>query len=136
MTGQQRLSALRWALLMVRTGAVCSCVGLSTRRLGVLSSPFRMRVSHKAQICTLTRVGLLVRIGPEGTDVVNADRLSGLWGAQTPLGLYLQENDITTLFFGGVNADQCVVNTFPSINPSRHFTDVLIHTLDLVQYSH
>lgn len=37
------------------------------------------------------------------------DRLSGLWGAQTPLGLWLQENEITTLFFGGVNADQCVV---------------------------
>lgn len=33
-----------------------------------------------------------------------------MWGAQTPMGLYLQENDITTLFFGGVNADQCVVS--------------------------
>jgi hypothetical protein len=40
------------------------------------------------------------------------DRLSGLWGAQTPLGLWLQENEITTLFFGGVNADQCVVSSF------------------------
>ena len=39
------------------------------------------------------------------------DRLSGLWGAQTPLGLWLQENEITTLFFGGVNADQCVWGT-------------------------
>ncbi|CZR56138.1 uncharacterized protein PAC_06026 [Phialocephala subalpina] len=37
------------------------------------------------------------------------DRLSGLWGAQTPLGLWLQENEITTLFFGGVNADQCIL---------------------------
>lgn len=27
------------------------------------------------------------------------------------MGLYLQENDITTLFFGGVNDDQCVVRT-------------------------
>jgi len=34
--------------------------------------------------------------------------LSGLWGAQTPLGLYLQESETTTLFFGGVNSDQCV----------------------------
>ncbi|KAL1988694.1 hypothetical protein VTN96DRAFT_8394 [Rasamsonia emersonii] len=41
-----------------------------------------------------------------------ADRLSGLWGAQTPLGLWLQENEITTLFFGGVNTDQCVWSTF------------------------
>lgn len=40
-----------------------------------------------------------------------ADRLSGLWGAQTPLGLYLQEHDITTLFLGGVNSDQCVWST-------------------------
>ena len=35
-----------------------------------------------------------------------------MWGAQTPLGLFLQENEITTLFFGGVNADQCVWSTF------------------------
>jgi nicotinamidase-related amidase len=54
---------------------------------------------------------------------MRTDRLSGLWGAQTPLGLYLQENDITTIFFGGVNADQCVVSTRPSINACRHFTD-------------
>lgn len=56
------------------------------------------------------------------------DRLSGLWGAQTPLGIWLEENQITvsrdsyglrshadktqTLFFGGVNADQCVWGTF------------------------
>lgn len=45
------------------------------------------------------------------TDVIDTDRLSGLWGAMTPLQLYLQENDITTLFFGGVNSDQCVVST-------------------------
>ena len=48
-----------------------------------------------------------------GTDYYfNKNRLSGLWGAQTPLGLWLQENGITTLFFGGVNADQC---KFPSL---------------------
>ena len=47
-----------------------------------------------------------------GTDLYfNKNRLSGLWGAQTPLGLWLQENEITTLFFGGVNADQCVWST-------------------------
>ncbi|KAI9712656.1 MAG: hypothetical protein M1820_001277 [Bogoriella megaspora] len=47
-----------------------------------------------------------------GTDLYfNKNRLSGLWGAQTPLGLWLQENEITTLFFGGVNADQCVWGT-------------------------
>ena len=48
-----------------------------------------------------------------GTDMYfHKNRLSGLWGAQTPLGLWLQENQITTLFFGGVNADQCVWSTF------------------------
>ena len=48
-----------------------------------------------------------------GTDLwFNKNRLSGLWGAQTPLGVWLQENEVSTLFFGGVNADQCVWSTF------------------------
>jgi len=42
---------------------------------------------------------------------MRTDRLSGLWGVKTPLEIYLQENDITTIFFGGVNADQCVFGT-------------------------
>jgi len=47
-----------------------------------------------------------------GTDLLfNKNRLSGLWGPQTPLGLWLQENEMSTLFFGGVNADQCVWST-------------------------
>ena len=47
-----------------------------------------------------------------GTDLwFNKNRLSGLWGPQTPLGLLVQENEISTLFFGGVNADQCVWST-------------------------
>ncbi|KAK1585998.1 isochorismatase hydrolase [Colletotrichum navitas] len=51
----------------------------------------------------------MVRGVEQGTDFYfNKNRVSGLWGAQTPLGLYLQENGITTLFFGGVNSDQCV----------------------------
>ena len=32
--------------------------------------------------------------------------MSGIWGGQSALDLYLQENGITTLFFAGVNADQ------------------------------
>ena len=39
------------------------------------------------------------------------DRLSGLWGAQTPMGLWLEDNEITTLFISGVNIDQCVFGT-------------------------
>lgn len=33
-------------------------------------------------------------------------RMSGLWGGQSALDLYLQEEGITTLLFAGVNADQ------------------------------
>ncbi|KAF9044572.1 Isochorismatase hydrolase [Hymenopellis radicata] len=48
-----------------------------------------------------------------GTDVwIHKNRMSGLWGYQTALDLYLKENGITTLFFAGVNADQCVLGTF------------------------
>lgn len=39
-------------------------------------------------------------------------RLSGLWGAQTPMGLWLEDNEMTTLFISGVNIDQCVFGTF------------------------
>ncbi|KAH7883555.1 Isochorismatase hydrolase [Phlebopus sp. FC_14] len=46
------------------------------------------------------------------TDVwIHKNRMSGLWGYQSALDLYLKENGITTLLFGGVNADQCVGGT-------------------------
>ncbi|KDQ63581.1 hypothetical protein JAAARDRAFT_53778 [Jaapia argillacea MUCL 33604] len=48
----------------------------------------------------------------EGTDVwIHKNRMSGLWGYQSALDLYLKETGITTLFFSGVNADQCVLGT-------------------------
>lgn len=37
-------------------------------------------------------------------------RMSGLWGYQSALDLYLQENGMTTLLFGGVNTDQVAYN--------------------------
>ncbi|KAJ3511406.1 hypothetical protein NLJ89_g4110 [Agrocybe chaxingu] len=37
--------------------------------------------------------------------------ISGVWGYQTALDLFLKENGITTLFFSGVNTDQCVLGT-------------------------
>ncbi|THH34004.1 hypothetical protein EUX98_g132 [Antrodiella citrinella] len=47
-----------------------------------------------------------------GTDVwIHKNRMSGLWGPQSALDLYLQEEGITTLLFAGVNADQCVLGT-------------------------
>jgi len=48
-----------------------------------------------------------------GTDFYfNKNRLSGMWGPSTPLQIFLQDNSMTTLFFGGVNIDQCVFGTF------------------------
>ncbi|KAJ7093897.1 Isochorismatase hydrolase [Mycena belliarum] len=47
-----------------------------------------------------------------GTDFYfNKNRLSGMWGSSTPMQTFLQDNMITTLFFGGVNIDQCVWGT-------------------------
>ncbi|KAJ7244771.1 Isochorismatase hydrolase [Mycena haematopus] len=47
-----------------------------------------------------------------GTDFwIHKNRMSGLWGYQSSLDLFLQENEITTLLFAGVNADQCVAGT-------------------------
>ncbi|KIM85165.1 hypothetical protein PILCRDRAFT_817152 [Piloderma croceum F 1598] len=47
-----------------------------------------------------------------GSDTwIHKNRMSGLWGYQTALDLYLQETGITTLLFAGVNADQCVLGT-------------------------
>lgn len=38
--------------------------------------------------------------------------MSGIWGSQTALDLYLQEQGITTLLFAGVNADQVCPTLF------------------------
>ncbi|KAG5352270.1 hypothetical protein C0989_003018 [Termitomyces sp. Mn162] len=47
-----------------------------------------------------------------GTDFwIHKNRISGLWGYQSALDLFLKENGITTLLFGGVNADVCVLGT-------------------------
>ncbi|KAJ8515381.1 hypothetical protein ONZ45_g7213 [Pleurotus djamor] len=47
-----------------------------------------------------------------GTDFwIHKNRMSGIWGYQSSLDLFLEENGITTLFFAGVNADQCVLGT-------------------------
>ncbi|KAI5121245.1 hypothetical protein M0805_002292 [Coniferiporia weirii] len=48
----------------------------------------------------------------QGTDIwIHKNRMSGLWGPQSSLDLYLQEEGIETLLFSGVNADQCVLGT-------------------------
>lgn len=47
-----------------------------------------------------------------GTDVwIHKNRMSGLWGVSTLLQTYLEAEGIRTLFFTGVNTDQCVLGT-------------------------
>ncbi|GJJ06864.1 hypothetical protein Clacol_001060 [Clathrus columnatus] len=47
-----------------------------------------------------------------GSDVwMHKNRMGGLWGPGTALDLYLKEEGIKTLFFAGVNTDQCVLGT-------------------------
>ncbi|CAF1074856.1 unnamed protein product [Rotaria sordida] len=40
------------------------------------------------------------------------NRTSGLWAHESPLLSYLHDNKLITLFFAGVNTDQCVSGTF------------------------
>lgn len=42
---------------------------------------------------------------------IHKNRMSGLWGATTPLKEFLDQEGIRTLFFTGVNTDQCVGGT-------------------------
>lgn len=42
---------------------------------------------------------------------IHKDRMSGLWGARTECEEFLEQEGIRTLFFAGVNTDQCVGGT-------------------------
>jgi nicotinamidase-related amidase len=42
---------------------------------------------------------------------LNKDRMSGMWGAKTEFEEFLEREGIRTLFFAGVNTDQCVGGT-------------------------
>lgn len=49
---------------------------------------------------------------PNNPDVwIHKDRMSGLWGAKTACEEFLEKEEIKTLFFTGVNTDQCVGGT-------------------------
>jgi nicotinamidase-related amidase len=49
---------------------------------------------------------------PHNPDVwIHKDRMSGLWGAKTDCEEFLEREGIKTLFFAGVNTDQCVGGT-------------------------
>jgi nicotinamidase-related amidase len=43
--------------------------------------------------------------------LIHKDRMSGLWGAGTDCETFLEKEGIKTLFFAGVNTDQCVGGT-------------------------
>ncbi len=52
---------------------------------------------------------------PDATDVqVAKHRMSGFW--DTPLDAVLRQSGVQTVFFGGVNADQCVLATLMDAN--------------------
>lgn len=40
--------------------------------------------------------------------IIHKNRMSGLWGMETPCSMFLASQGIRTLFFAGVNTDQCV----------------------------
>lgn len=49
---------------------------------------------------------------PSRPDVwLHKDRMSGMWGATTECEQFLEKEGIKTLFFAGVNTDQCVGGT-------------------------
>jgi nicotinamidase-related amidase len=49
---------------------------------------------------------------PKTPDVwIHKNRMSGMWGQDPDCEVFLQKEGITTLFFAGVNTDQCVFGT-------------------------
>lgn len=87
------------------------CADRGTRNPTGLCIVCRWKALLRGRICISTRVSPHLPSLESNVSLSKclADRLSGLWGAQTPLGLWLQENEMTTLFFAAVNVDQCVV---------------------------
>lgn len=51
---------------------------------------------------------------------IHKNRMSGLWGTGTPCTEFLEEEGIKTLFFTGVNTDQCVGGSLQDVSVSRH----------------
>ncbi len=58
---------------------------------------------------------IIEEIAQDPRDIrVSKHRMSGFW--DTPLDSILRNLDVTTLLFGGVNADQCVLHTLADAN--------------------
>ena len=74
-----------------------------TLRSKLQKNPFRHHTHHTL----LVPSSFSISTSLPGTSLLTIDyRMSGLWGPQSALDLYLQEEGISTLFFAGVNADQ------------------------------
>jgi nicotinamidase-related amidase len=59
--------------------------------------------------------GIVDELAPAPSDIrVDKSRMSGFW--DTPLDSILRNLGVTTLLFGGVNADQCVLHTLADAN--------------------
>jgi len=72
---------------------------------------FLMRGAYKSELYGPLQ-GMYEAGRDAGTDFwIHKNRMSGLWGYQTALDLFLKEHGIKTLLFAGVNADQCVLGT-------------------------
>lgn len=78
------------------------------------AGPMLMRDAWNSDLCPP-----LNRVYQEGTKLsttpdvwIHKNRMSGLWGASTELQEFLEKEGLRTLFFTGVNTDQCVSGTF------------------------
>jgi nicotinamidase-related amidase len=67
---------------------------------------------------------IIAELSPETTDIhVDKYRMSGFW--DTPLDSILRNLGVTTILFGGVNADQCVLATLMDANFAGYDTILL-----------
>ncbi|KAF2164669.1 hypothetical protein M409DRAFT_67783 [Zasmidium cellare ATCC 36951] len=78
------------------------------------AGPMLMRDAWNSDLCPP-----LNKIYEEGTKLhsrpdvwIHKNRMSGLWGVGTDLEVFLEKEGLKTLFFTGVNTDQCVSGTF------------------------
>jgi nicotinamidase-related amidase len=96
-------------------GSAMGSITLSSPEGGgeVDAGPLLMRASWNADLYPPLRgafdEGRALEVRPDVW--VHKNRMSGLWGASTPLQDFLETEGITTCLFAGVNTDQCVAGT-------------------------
>lgn len=102
-------------LIFPETGVDCSCVGLPTQ---IYTGHCRTSISRERSwepTCGYIKIGSHLRLFILPASLLRSlalniccymFRMSGIWGYQTALDLYLEQHGIKTLIFAGVNADQ------------------------------